>query len=186
MVFIVFDGLNGSGKTTQAERFRDRLTEEGLTVYVKFHPSDSWAGTMSRRFLLAEGMSAHFCAAIFYIVDVLVSVIQTPWRLYDHVIYVRYLMGTAYLPPPLHAFAYRFFAVLLPEPKHTLFLRIDPREAHRRITANRREKEMFESLDQLEKIGVRALYLAMINGWTVIDANKPMEEVEEQIQAKFR
>ena len=44
---------------------------------------------------------------------------------------------------------------------------------------------MFESLAQLEKINVRALSLARINGWTMVDANGPEEEVERQISAVF-
>jgi dTMP kinase len=184
VVFIVIDGLDASGKTTQAERLGDRLRRRGLTVFTRFHPSDDrWVGMMARRFLLAEGRSAHFCSAIFYILDVFSSVLRTPWRLYDYVIYVRYLMGTAYLPPPLHVFAHHFFATLLPRPRHTFFLRVDPREAHRRIAQNRHRQEMFESLAQLEKINVRALSLARINGWTMVDANRPEEEVERQIQA---
>jgi dTMP kinase len=187
VVFIVIDGLDASGKTTQAERLRDSLRRRGLTVFTRFHPSDDhWAGIKARRFLLAEGRSAHFCSAIFYILDVLSSILRTPWRLYDYVIYVRYLMGTAYLPPPLHVIAHRFFATLLPRPRHTFFLRVDPREAHRRISQNRHRQEMFESLAQLEKINVRALSLARANGWTMVDANGPEEEVERQIQAGLR
>jgi dTMP kinase len=187
VVFIVIDGLDASGKTTQAERLGDSLRRRGLTVFTRFHPSDDhWAGIKARRFLLAEGRSAHFCSAIFYILDVLSSVLRTPWRLYDYVIYVRYLMGTAYLPPPLHVIAHRFFATLLPRPRHTFFLRVDPREAHRRISQNRHRQEMFESLAQLEKINVRALSLARANGWTMVDANGPEEEVERQIQVGLR
>ena len=186
MVFIVFDGLDASGKTTQAERLGDSLRRRGLTVFIRFHPSDDCsAGVMARRFLLADGRGAHFCAALFYILDVLRSVLLTPWRLYDHVIFVRYLMGTAYLPPPLHIFAHHFFSTLLPKPRHTFFLNVDPREAHRRIIQNRRKQEMFESLAQLEKINVRALSLARANDWIIIDANRPAEVVEKQIQAEL-
>lgn len=186
MVFIVFDGLDASGKTTQAERLRDSLRRRGLTVFIRFHPSDDCsAGIMARRFLLADGRGAHFCAALFYILDVLRSVLRTPWRLYDYVIFVRYLMGTAYLPPPLHIFAHHFFSTLLPKPRHTFFLKVEPREAYRRITRNRREREMFESLAQLEKISVSALSLARANDWIIIDANMTEDEVEKQIQAEL-
>lgn len=161
------------------------MTRRGETVYNRFHPSDDcWAGEKTRRFLLAEGRSAHFAAAIFYILDVLRSILLTPWRLHDHVIYVRYLMGTAYLPPPLHIFAHHFFSTILPKPRHTFFLDVDPREAHRRITENRSQLEMFESIEQLRKIGRRAVSLAQANRWTIIDANRPAEEVEGQIRAE--
>lgn len=186
MVFIVFEGLDASGKTTQAKKLGDSLRRRRLTVFIRFHPSDDCsAGKLAKRFLLADGRGAHFCAAIFYILDVLRSVLRTPWWLYDHVIFVRYLMGTAYLPPPLHIFAHHFFSTLLPKPRYTFFLKVDPREAHRRITKNRREQEMFESLAQLEKISVRALSLARANDWIIIDANRPEGEVENLIRAEL-
>ena len=181
------EGLDASGKTTQALTLRDRLKGEGHTVYARFHPTgDNWAGVRARRFLLAEGRSAHFASAMFYIADVLRSVILTPWRAYDYVIYVRYLMGTAYLPPPLGLFAYHFFAALLPRPKQTVFLEVNPGEAHRRIVEGRSQTEMFESLEQLEKINSRALALARTNGWAIVDATGLENVIGERIWAELR
>jgi thymidylate kinase len=183
---VVVEGIDASGKTTQALRLRDRL-EEGHTVYMRFHPAgDNWAGIRARRFLLAEGRSAHFASAMFYIADVLRSVILTPWRTYDYVVYVRYLMGTAYLPPPLGLFAYHFFAAFLPKPRHIIFLKVKPGEAHRRIVQGRDQTEMFESPEQLEKINSRALALARTNGWAIVDATGSEEVIGERIWAELR
>ena len=183
---MVIEGLDASGKTTQAVRLRERLEGRGLTVFTRLHPEgDNGAGARARRFLLAEGRSAHFASAMFYIADVLRSVILTPWRAYDYVVYVRYLMGTAYLPRPLDAFAYRFFATLLPRPRCTIFLDIAPLEAYRRISQRRGRREMFESLERLEGICVKALALARLNGWRVIDANGSMEDVGNRIWASL-
>ena len=184
---MVVEGLDASGKTTQALRLRDRLQGEGHTVYARFHPAgDNWAGARARRFLLAEGRSAHFASAMFYIADVLRSVILTPWRSYDYVVYVRYLMGTAYLPPPLGLFAYHFFATLLSKPRQTIFLEVDPGEAHRRIVEGRSQTEMFESPEQLKKINARALALARSNSWAIIDATGSEEVVGGRIWAEIR
>jgi thymidylate kinase len=183
--FIVLEGLDASGKTTQANKLASNLRKNNR-VFTRFHPSDDyWAGKLARRFLLSKGRSAHFCAAIFYIIDVLNSIIHTHWQFYDYIIYVRYLMGTAYLPPPLHVFTYNFFAIFLPKPGITFFLRVNPEEARKRIANSRYQHEMFESLEQLEKINIRALSLALVNKWTIIDANKSKEEVESMIQTKL-
>ena len=156
-------------------------------VYARFHPAgDNWAGANARRFLLEEGRSAHFAAAMFYIADVLMSVIRTPWWACDYVVYVRYLMGTAYLPFPLGAFAYHFFATILPRPRHTIFLDVDPQEAHRRVALREDNQEMFESQEQLEKIGARARALASSNGWTIVDATGSEEYIGERIWAELR
>jgi thymidylate kinase len=184
---LVVEGLDASGKTTQALRLRDRLEGKGHTVYARFHPAgDNWAGARARRFLLADGRSAHFASAMFYIADVLRSVILTPWRSYDYIIYVRYLMGTAYLPPPLGLFAYHFFATLLPKARQTIFLKVDPGEAHRRIVEGRSLREMFESPEQLEKISSRALALARSNCWAIIDATGSEEVVGGRIWEEIR
>ena len=182
MVFVVLDGLDASGKSTQAGKLRRHLAGRGKTVYVRIHPSDDcWAGVMTRRFLQSEGRGAHFASAIFYIIDVLRSVVRCPWWLYDYVVFVRYLMGTAYLPDPLNRIAYSFFAAILPRPIHKFFLDVEPQEARRRIVENRSDKEMFESLEQLKKVGGKALSLAQAFGWTIIDANRLEDEVERQI-----
>jgi len=187
VVFVVVEGIDASGKTTQALRLRERLEEKGYTVYARFHPAgDNWAGVRARRFLLAEGRSAHFAAAMFYIADVLRSVILTPWRANDYVVYVRYLMGTAYLPFPLGAFAYHFFATFLPRPMQTIFLDVDPQEAHKRVALRESDREMFESQEQLEKISSRALKLARSNSWTIIDATGTVGVIGERIWAELR
>jgi dTMP kinase len=181
-VFIVLDGLDASGKNTQAERLAAALRRRGETVHLRFHPSgDSWTGKGTKRFLLSEGRGAHLASALLYIVDVLRSVVLCPWRRSDHVVFVRYLMGTAYLPRPLDRISYLFFYFVLPKPRHYLFLDVEPEEAHRRIREGRESREMFESLEQLRKIGERALALAGVAGWTIVDANGPEDEVEREI-----
>ena len=182
MVFVVIEGLDASGKTTQVLRLVKRLEERGHTVHTRFHPAgDNWTGVKAKLFLLAEGRSAHFAAAMFYIADVLRSVILTPWLDSDYVLYVRYLMGTAYLPPPLGVFAFRFFSSFLPKPTLTFYLDIEPEEAYRRVVQGRRRVEMFESPEQLEKIGSRALDLARSSRWTIINGTGSEEDIEERI-----
>jgi len=181
-VFIVLDGLDASGKSTQALRLRDHLLCRGLSVHLRFHPSDDNPfGVRARRFLLARGKSAHFASAIFYIVDVIRSILLCPWWSVDCILFVRYLMGTAYLPQPLDRFAYQLFASILPRPTCKFFLDVEPEEANRRISENRKDREMFESLEQLRKVNEKALSLARVYRWTIVDANRPEDEVAKYI-----
>lgn len=182
MVFIVIDGLDASGKSTQAERLVRHIRRMGHSVHLRFHPSDdSWAGIRARRYLLAEGRNAHFVSAMFYIVDVILSVIRCPWWMPDYVVFVRYLMGTAYLPSPLDRIAYVFFASILPRPRHKLYLDVAPERAFRRIQESRDRREMFESLEQLVKVGSKAKSLATLHGWSIIDGNMNEEDVQSSI-----
>lgn len=114
--------------------------------------------------------------------DVIRSVLIYSWQKYDYIIFVRYLMGTAYLPAPLHRVAYHFFALLVPKSNAMFYLDTAPQEAYRRIRQTRRSHEMFESIDALRKVRVKALSLALIGKWRIIDADKPIEEVEMAIK----
>ena len=51
---------------------------------------------------MMEGTNARISASLFYLLDVLRSVVLYWWRPVDYVVFVRYLMGTAYLPEPLY------------------------------------------------------------------------------------
>ena len=183
MVFIVIDGLDASGKSTQALKLYNFLRNHGKTVFLRFHPSnDNFFGVKAKGFLYFKGKSAHFAAAFFYMLDVIRSILLFSWRRYDYVIFVRYLMGTAYLPSPLHRIAYHVFASIVPTSNLMFFLDVNPEEAHRRIRQTRNKREMFESLGELKRTRRKALSLATIDKWTIIDANKPIKDVEKEIR----
>lgn len=147
------------------------------------HPSDdNYFGVKAKHFLYLRGKSAHFASAFFYMLDVLRSVISYSWQKYDHIIFVRYLMGTAYLPSHLYTIAYHFFASIVPTSNCMFFLDVEPHEAYRRIQLSREKQEMFENLSELEQVRRKALSLALAGNWKVIDAGKPIAEVESEIR----
>lgn len=76
LVFVVFEGLDASGKSTQAFRFRSFLHSQGKTVFLRFHPSSgNFLGIKGKQFLYLKGKGAHFAAAFFYMVDVVCSIL---------------------------------------------------------------------------------------------------------------
>jgi len=159
------------------------LRQSGRTVLLRIHPSDdSYFGVKAKHFLYLRGKRAHFAAAFFYMLDVLRSILSYSWQRYDYIVFVRYLMGTAYLPSPLHKIAYHFFASIVPTSNFMFFLDVEPEEAHRRIRLTRERLEMFESPNELEQIRRQALSLAFAGSWKVVDANKPIAEVEGKIR----
>ena len=182
--FIVIDGLDASGKTTQAHRLTSFLQSRGKTFCLRVHPStDNFFGAHAQQFLQSSGKSAHFASAFFYMLDVLYSVLQYSWRDYDYIIFVRYLLGTAYLPSPMDKVAYHFFATILPKPEKLFFIEIKPEVASERI-AKRLDKgfEMFEKLESLQRIREKGLELAIIGKWFIIDGGKPPKYVESIIR----
>ncbi len=154
------------------------LNAMGKTAFLRVHPaSDNWFGREASTFLYSEGKSAHFASALFYMVDVVRSILLFSWRRVDFVIFVRYLMGTAYLPSPLDVFAYNFFSSIVPKSNTMFFLDVTPAEAAARIAKDRKKTEMFESLDALKRVRVRALSLTRFDSWTIVDSNRPVVDV---------
>jgi dTMP kinase len=188
VVLVVIDGLDAAGKSVQAVALSCFLRSKWKkSVLIRVHPSDdNLFGGKAAHFLHRSGKSAHFAAAVYYMLDVLRSILLYGWRKYDYVIFVRYLMGTAYLPSPLHRAAYHFFASLVPTSEFMFFLDVDPEEAARRIRQARTEREMFETLEELERTRRKALALVLNGGWIILDANQTPEEVGQAIIQALR
>ena len=183
MTFIAIDGLDASGKTTQALNLSKVLHDRGKTVCLRFHPSrDNFFGVKAKDFLYSQGKSAHFASALFYMIDVIRSILLYSWRKYDYIIFVRYLMGTAYLPSPLHRIAYHFFAFTVPKSNFMFFLDVSPEEASKRIQRARKKREMFENVEKLRQVRVKALSLALTDRWKIINADKSEKEIEAEIR----
>ncbi|MCX8151325.1 MAG: thymidylate kinase [Candidatus Bathyarchaeota archaeon] len=178
------DGLDASGKTTQALRLTSFLQSQGKTFCLRVHPAkDNFFGSHAQKFLQANGKSAHFASALFYMFDVLYSVLKYSWRNYDYVIFVRYLLGTAYLPSPLYKIAYHFFATIVPKPEKLFFIDVKPEVAYERITKRTEATvEMFEKPKALQKIRRRGLEIATIGKWLIVDGEKPEDDVELTIR----
>lgn len=183
----MIDGLDASGKSTQANLLSRFLASEGRTVCIRSHPSDdSFLGIQARRFLYSKGRGAHFASALFFMLDAIHSVLAYSWQRYDYIIFVRYLMGAAYLPSPAHKLAYRFFALLVPKSDTMFFLDTTPEVAYRRIRESRKMREMFEGIDSLKDVRAKGLSLASIGSWTIIDADRTPPEVELEIRKHLR
>ena len=60
------------------------------------------------------------------------------------------------------------------------FLDVEPENSLSRIQG-REEKEMFESMEELRKVREKALKL--VKDWHIIDANRPINEIYEEIEA---
>ena len=70
---------------------------------------------------------------------------------YDTLIMVRYLVGTAYLPEKFAKIAYNFFVNFVPTSEYMFFLDASPDILLKRVE-KRKEKEMFETLEEFEKV----------------------------------
>ena len=180
MRFIIIDGLDGSGKDTQANLIRRKYLERGKSVILRSHPSnDNSYGIRAKKALLGSGKFNKISASLYYALDVIRSV-KIYYRKSDTVIFVRYLMGVAYLPFPLAKLFYKFFETILPTSEYMFFLDVEPQEALKRLQT-REDEEMFENLQDLVKVREKVLKLA--DGWHIINATGSIENVNAQINS---
>jgi dTMP kinase len=179
MRFLVIDGLDGSGKDTQAFRLRDYLAAKGEHVVVRIHPSqDNAFGRISKKALMKGGKVQRIVATLFYGLDVVRSILM-----YCHgdgtVIFVRYTMACAYLPHQLIKPVYAIVNTVLPKSDEMFFLDVTPQEALRRVKARGEAEEMFETLPHMEKARARAMLIA--GNWKIVDGNPAPDVVFKNV-----
>lgn len=180
MRFIIIDGLDGSGKSTQARLIQKKYLSQGESVILREHPStDNDYGLKAKKALLGRGTINRIKASVYYALDVIHSVRKYNGKA-DNIIMVRYLMGIAYLPLPLAKFLYWFFTMVLPTSDYMFFLDLEPEKSLKRMS-RRNEEEMFENKDSLIRVRKRAIELAQ--GWHVINTVGTIEEVKHKINA---
>ncbi|MGC9517542.1 MAG: hypothetical protein ACP5C3_07595 [Methanomicrobiales archaeon] len=178
MKFIIIDGLDGAGKDTHAQLIQEKYEKKG-TVILRSHPSsDNKYGVKAKEALLGRGKLNKLKASIYYAFDVIRSV-RKYYGKANTIIFVRYLMGVAYLPLPLAKLFYTFFTIFLPTSNYMIFLDLEPDLALERIKS-RDDEEIFENRDDLIKVRKKALQLA--KNWQIIDTSGSVKDVQREIE----
>lgn len=181
--FIVFEGLDGSGTSTQIERLKEQLDN----VCCTFEPSEGVFGKSARAVLQgknkvsAEALQLLFCADR---ADHLEKEIQPALDSGQHVICDRYISSTLAfgglsLPIDwLEKLNERFL-----QPDLILFFDVGAEECLKRIEARGNEKEHFEKRELLEKVYENYVSVLRDDPTCVfIDATKTLDEVFSQVE----
>lgn len=181
MKFIVIDGLDGAGKSTQAELLYNQFKNQGHNVVLRNHPSENTIyGIKSKNALIKTGKINHLKATVFYGLDVLHSLNN----FYkdddiDFLIFSRYTLAVVYLPNIINVLIYRVVNIILPVSDYMFFLDVKPTESLKRLESRGEVEEMFENKDSLIK--ARKKSLKVISNWNVIDASKDVDEINKEI-----
>jgi len=181
MRLIIIDGLDGSGKDTQAQLIKTKYEKKGERVCIRSHPeSDNFFGKKAKKALLEKRKINKIKASIFYMMDVLRSIRKYHRKeKYDTIIMVRYLVGTAYLPKKLVKVGYRFFENFVPTSDYMFFLDAAPDVLAKRVEG-RSNREIFETFEGF--VNVRNKALSVVHDWIIIDASDPIEDVFSKIE----
>lgn len=188
--FFVFEGIDGSGKSTISRAFADRLEADGKNVARTAEPTPTWLGEQVRRG--NREARSEFAEMFLYVADRAEhSVRIVEWlKAGRSVVCDRYVGSTlAYqsvtLRPYLGGRALEWLRMvndpIVVRPDVTVLLRIQPEAAVERI-AGRGEREKFEHVEFLRKVAsVYDRLAAEDPTYLVVDAMASREEVLEQV-----
>ena len=194
--FIVLEGIDGAGTTTQASRMASWLEARGVQTLVTREPSDGPVGMVIRNALrgrirlpscAGSGELPKETIALLFAADridhlqaeIIPALAQGVWVISD-----RYVQSSVAYQGTLIELDWvaeiNRYAV---EPDLTLFLEVDVDEALRRIGSTRVQTDIFEEKGLLTRIadGYRAFYASHPDAAVVIDSGQPIDVVSESL-----
>ncbi|MFH1789167.1 MAG: dTMP kinase [Candidatus Altiarchaeota archaeon] len=183
-MFIVLEGIDGCGKTTQARKLADWLRGQQKQAFLTMEPTGGKIGVFLRQILAGEEKVDPQTLALLFTADRvehLRTEVEPALAQGKIVISERYAHSTiAYQAAQgvdrdwimsINSFA--------PNPDVTFYLDVDPT-----MGAGRSDRaEIFENAAFLAK--VREEYLRMTDYLTVVDASKTADEVFLEIKSKL-
>lgn len=209
--FIVLEGIDGAGTTTQLNVLRDHFRRAGRRAFFTHEPSDGPAGMLIRLALQKRLVGANYdlhdpadappAAAAAFDPGALALLFAADRA--DHmaaqvlpnleagrdVVCDRYLLSTlAYQGQ--HAELEWLLEINRPAivPDLTLFLDVPPGEAEERMRGSRWKKEIFETLEQQRRIRSRYLeliqrHIPKVGRVEIVDASRPAAKVSTDLLA---
>jgi dTMP kinase len=194
-LFIVFEGIDGSGKSTQAKILADKLIASGRKVYSTFEPTDSPIGSLIRNIFKGRVDADHATIAALNVADRLdhlqnnINGILKKLEEGFVVISDRYYFSS-YAYHGVHVdidwvIAANALSAQLLKPSLNIFIDIDPEISMQRLNATRGTIELYENLTNLKN--VRAKYLEAFDKLKshetiiTIDGNQEKDAITSQV-----
>ena len=193
--FIVFEGLDGSGKTTQIDLLEKRLRGEGRKVYRTAEPTESVSGGMLRDALsgvsrrTACEMAAMFVLdRIFHNVNPVNGIEKMLADGYDVLCDRYYYSSMAYQGSETDFAWVRDMNLRCPEirrPDVCIFMDLTPEESMERINNGRATREIYENVERLRLVRERFYRtleeLRERDRICIVDAYRSIEAIHEEI-----
>ena len=196
--FIVFEGIDGSGKSTQIQLLQKRLEEMGIPVYLTREPTDGPYGSMLHNIMTGRLEACQETIAAMYVADrmdhiknsyngMLKKLEEGFTVISDRYYFSSYAYQGAHLPLDYVIMANSVCAEALRPDLH-LFLDLEPEVSFARISKNRTDFEIYEKLDNLKN--TRDKYYESFDKLkdseqvAVINADQSVESLSEAIWAQ--
>jgi dTMP kinase len=194
-VFVTFEGLDGSGTTTQTELLRQHLEEAGRDVVATREPGGTELGERIRELVLGGTEISPWAEAALFAAaraELVAEVIRPALERGADVVCDRYLdsslayQGLARGLGVDRVLALNFDAIRGILPDVTFLLLLDPDEAGERSgpPGDRIEREGEDFLRAVDK-AYRELGSIFAGRIVTIDASRPVDEVAKEVRDKL-
>ncbi|HSW96619.1 MAG TPA: dTMP kinase [Candidatus Saccharimonadales bacterium] len=194
---IAIEGIDGSGKTTQAQLLCEKLGARGIAANCTKEPTDEPTGKMIRQVLSGEIHMPPVALQYLFNADRAVHQEQFIKQLEkgEYIITDRYFWSSvAYAIADLTeiddyyltVFSLLSFYNRFLIPDSTFYLRVTPKIGTDRIEEMGKKREIYDHEEKLIKIqkGYEFLLEKFPEKFVIIDAEKSIEEVSEEIFEK--
>lgn len=192
--FIVFDGIDGAGKTTQLDMLARRMTDDGESVYITAEPTGSDIGRLLRSALSGADKRSECEMAVMFVLDRIAHNAEIEEKINDGVCVLcdRYYLSTLAYQGKTTDYAWvRSMNIDCPEirkPDACIYLDLTPEQSLKRISRGRSNVEIYENLEKLTE--VRDSFHSVIEDLRqtgekifVLNADCSREELAEEIYA---
>ena len=197
---IALEGIDGSGKSTQARLLAERMRREGIACYATMEPTDSPIGSLIRQIMTGRVRTDNRVIAPLFAADrldhllnevngILHKVEEGIAVITDRYYFSSYAYQGVDLPMEWVIQANKLSSDIL-RPDVTVFLDISPKLALERISRNRFRQELFEEGARL--IQVREKYMEAFGALegvervAVLDGNGSPQEIAEALWDEVR
>ncbi|MFH8038521.1 MAG: dTMP kinase [Candidatus Aenigmatarchaeota archaeon] len=195
-MFIVLEGIDGSGKSSQCKLLYDYLTKKNKKVFLTKEPTNGTIGKFLKKILEKKYELSNLSIQLLMMADRVEHVKEIKEKLENGywVLCDRYFFSTiAYGSAENNNYYKKLLEInlkLFPLPNYLIFIKIRPEIAIGRI--KREKRKLFEELEFLKKVNekyekilkereiIKKVKVIIING------EKNKEEVFEDIKNKIR
>lgn len=194
--FIVFEGIDGSGKSTQLKMLAETLRENGIKCVETLEPTFGTVGTVLHDILSGKKKADPKVTAALFVADrldhltnaengVIKMLEEGITVICDRYYFSSYAYQSVEVPSEWVIAANRLAAETL-RPDCTLFIDVSPKVAMERISNNRETTELYETEERLS--AVREGYFKAFERMKdeenikVFDGDKPVFEIAEEIK----
>jgi dTMP kinase len=192
---VTFEGVDGSGKSTQAEILRDALAAEGREVVLTREPGGTDVGERVRELVLnGPEMTPWAEAALFAAAraELVATVVRPALERGADVIADRYVdsslayQGIARGVGVEHVLELNLHVVQGLMPDVTVLLLLDPAEAGRRVAAPDRLEREGAGFHRRVDAAYRELAARYPERIVAVDGSRPRDELSELIRERLR